>query len=113
MADGRVLQIDDGCSGIRSFQSLLMISIFFGEFFTLTWPRRAIMIVTGFVAGFVCNGLRTLTLTWIFFRLGEHQFHSFHDGAGIVTFALSAILTYLAAWKLAGPVRINAPTGSG
>jgi exosortase/archaeosortase family protein len=101
-AHGEVLQIDDGCSGIRSFQSLLMISIFFGEFFTLKVPQRFLMVATGFASAFAFNGLRTLTLTWIFFRQGEARFHEFHDGVGMVTFALSAIATYLVAWKLAG-----------
>lgn len=103
-AHGQVLQIDDGCSGIRSFQSLLMISVFFGEFFLLRWPRRLLMVFTGFASAFLFNGLRTLTLTWIFFRMGEARFHEFHDGVGVVTFVLSAIATYLAAWRLATPL---------
>jgi exosortase len=108
-AHGELLQIDDGCSGIRSFQSLLMISIFFGEFFFLSWPKRLLMVVTGFASAFLFNGLRTLTLTWIFFKHGESRFHEFHDGVGVVTFVLSAIATYLVAWWMAGPVRRTEP----
>jgi exosortase len=111
-AEGRILRIDDGCSGIRSFQSLLMISIFFGEFFLLSWPKRLGMLATGFAAGFVFNGLRTLTLTWIFFRRGEELFHEFHDGVGIVTFCLSAIATYLVAWFLAASPKSGAQGSS-
>jgi len=109
-AGGRILQIDDGCSGIRSFQSLLMISVFFGEFFFLGWLQRIGMVVTGFLSAFVFNGLRTLTLTWIFFDWGEAHFHEFHDGVGMVSFALSAVATYLVAWKLAGPAPQSAPS---
>ena len=112
-AHGQLLQIDDGCSGIRSFQSLLMISIFFGEFFTLKLPQRFLMVASGFGAAFLFNGLRTLTLTWIFFRHGETRFQEFHDVVGVTTFILSAVATYAVAWKLAEPippsVRATAP----
>jgi len=105
-AEGRILQIDDGCSGIRSFQSLLMISVFFGEFF-LGFPQWILMVLTGFLSAFIFNGLRTLTLTWIFFERGEAPFHEFHDGVGMVTFALSAVATYFVAWKMAGQLPCN------
>jgi hypothetical protein len=43
MAHGNVIEvatgmvgIDEACSGIRSFQSSLMISLFFGEFYALS-----------------------------------------------------------------------------
>jgi len=101
-AQGRVLQIDDGCSGIRSFQSLLMISVFFGEFFRLAWWKRLAMVASGIAAAFIFNGLRTVTLTWIFFERGEARFHEFHDFVGMVSFALSGVAVFWLASTLAG-----------
>jgi exosortase len=110
-AQGRVLQIDDGCSGIRSFQSLLMISVFFGEFFRLAWWKRLVMVASGVAAAFLFNGLRTVTLTWIFFERGEARFHQFHDLVGMITFALSGIAVFWLASVLAGATMAH-PAGS-
>src|SRR5665213_3433008 len=40
--------INDACSGIRSFQSSLMISLFLGEFYLFNWRRRLLLIPISF-----------------------------------------------------------------
>ena len=37
--------IDEACSGIRSFQATLMLSLFLGEWYQLTRPRRLLLVV--------------------------------------------------------------------
>ena len=57
--------IDEACSGIRSFQAMLMISLFFGEFYALKVSRRALCVVAGFAFSFLFNVARTSLLTWV------------------------------------------------
>lgn len=92
IAEGRVIQIDEGCSGIRSFQSLLMAGLFVGEFMMLRWGARAFLIGAAIVFGFVLNTARASVLTWIFFHRGEGAFHAAHDLVGFTAFGISAAL---------------------
>jgi len=89
--NGEVLQVDEGCSGIRSFQSLFMTSVFVGELFLLGWIGRMTLVLLGVLFAFVFNTLRVLVLTGVFFRFGEDAFHAWHDSVGMTTFALSAV----------------------
>lgn len=95
--DGVVLEIEEGCSGIRSIQSLWMIALFAGEFFLLGGFSRVVLVLLGLGLAFVFNIARAVVLTHIFFRSGEDPFHSWHDTVGSTTFALSA----LALWGVA------------
>src|ERR1035441_3828368 len=60
-----VVGIDEACSGIRSLQATLMISLFLGELYLLTVRRRVGLVALGFVLAFVFNVARTLLLTGI------------------------------------------------
>jgi len=95
IANGRVIQIDEGCSGIRSFQSLLMAGLFVGEFMMLRNRFRIVLLVLAIVFGFVTNTLRAITLTWIFFNEGEAAFDQAHDMVGFCAFGLAAGLLLL------------------
>src|SRR5690606_35487454 len=55
VTDGRIIQIDEGCSGIRSFQSLLMAGLFVGEFMMLRWGWRALLLLLATIFGFIAN----------------------------------------------------------
>lgn len=109
IANGRVIQIDEGCSGIRSFQSLLMAGLFVGEFMMLRNRFRIVLLVLAIVFGFVTNTLRAITLTWIFFNEGEAAFDQAHDMVGFCAFGLAAGLLLLSGhfldrWSEIGPV---------
>ncbi len=60
-----VVGIDDACSGIRSFQATLMLSLFFGEIYRLTVRRRVVLCLLGFGLAFLFNVGRTTLLTWV------------------------------------------------
>jgi exosortase len=75
--------IDEACSGIRSFQATLMISLFLGEFYRLSVVRRAVCVVGGFFFAFVFNVGRTLLLTRIAAAKGTGAVAAWHDPAGI------------------------------
>lgn len=92
--NGEILQIDEGCSGIRSFQSLLMVAVFAGEFFSTRWLMRVGLIALGIAYAFLFNAVRVLFLSHVFFRSGEDAFHAWHDAAGMATFSLSALALF-------------------
>jgi exosortase len=75
--------IDEACSGIRSFQSSIMISLFLGEFYRLRRPRRFLLLLLGFVLAFVFNVCRTSLLTWVAAKKGVDAIAQYHDPAGL------------------------------
>src|SRR5205823_5621595 len=60
-----LIGIEEACSGIRSLQATLMLSLFFGEFFMLSVSRRWMLIVIAAVAAFVFNVGRTVVLVLV------------------------------------------------
>jgi exosortase len=89
--------IDEACSGIRSFQSSLMISLFFGEFYGLSRSRRWSLIPLGFVLSMAFNVCRMSLLTFIAGKKGVAAIAQYHDPAGITI----AITCTLGLWGLA------------
>ncbi|MGH7870277.1 MAG: exosortase/archaeosortase family protein, partial [Candidatus Dormibacteraceae bacterium] len=75
--------IDEACSGIRSFQSSLMISLFLGEFYRLSVRRRVLLVPVGFALAFAFNVCRSSILTWIAAAKGPAAIASYHDEAGV------------------------------
>lgn len=74
--------VDEACSGIRSLQATLMISLFFGEWFRLHWKRRISLVAVGFLLAFFFNILRTSLLVWVASRQGISAMEKWHDPAG-------------------------------
>ena len=93
----RAVDVTDGCSGIRSIQSLLMAALFFGELLWLRWPGRLLLVGTGLAAAVLCNTGRAWYLASIQFAQGEEAAHAAHDPAGHLAFAVAALVLYLAA----------------
>ncbi|MGN6642110.1 MAG: exosortase/archaeosortase family protein, partial [Verrucomicrobiota bacterium] len=95
IATGQV-GINEACSGIRSFQATLMISLFLGELFRLNLKRRASLIVAGFGLSILFNVARMFVLVWVAAHHGMAAIATWHDPAGIAIllacfFCLSAI----------------------
>ena len=104
MAHGNVIEvatgmvgIDEACSGIRSFQSSIMISLFFGEFYALSRSRRWLLVPAGFVFSMAFNVCRMALLTLIAAKKGVPAISQYHDPAGITI----AIACTVALWGLA------------
>jgi exosortase len=104
MAHGNVIEvatgmvgIDEACSGIRSFQSSIMISLFFGEFYALSRSRRWLLVPAGFVFSMAFNVCRMALLTLIAAKKGVPAISEYHDPAGFTI----AIACTLALWGLA------------
>ncbi|MGH7950562.1 MAG: exosortase/archaeosortase family protein [Limisphaerales bacterium] len=93
--------IDEACSGIRSFQSSLMISLFLGEFYRLSRGYRLLLIPLGFLFSMAFNICRMSLLTMIAAKKGVGAIAKYHDPAGITI----AILCTLTLWALAAWVK--------
>jgi exosortase len=74
--------IDEACSGIRSFQSTLMISLFLGELYRLNVSRRALLCLVGFGLALTFNFCRTLILVLVAANKGVAAIADWHDPAG-------------------------------
>ena len=93
----QAVEVSDGCSGIRSIQSLLMAALFFGELLWLRWHGRLILVVVALGAAVLCNTGRAWYLAMVQFSKGVAAAHAAHDSAGHLAFASAALILYLAA----------------
>ena len=75
--------IDEACSGIRSFQATLMISLFLGELYGLNFARRLGLVFGGFAMSFLFNLARMSVLVWVAARQGVGAIAKWHDPTGI------------------------------
>jgi exosortase len=82
VATGQV-GIDEACSGIRSFQATLMISLFLGEFYRLNFSRRLLLVLGGFALSFAFNLARMSLLVWVAAHQGISAIAVWHDPAGV------------------------------
>ncbi len=78
-----VVGIDEACSGIRSFQSSIMISLFLGALYDLTLLRRLLFVPIGFCLAMLFNLARTSFLTWVAAKEGVAAIEKYHDPAGL------------------------------
>ena len=106
IANGMV-GIDDACSGIRSFQATLMISLFLGELYALTVCRRVLCVLAGFALSFLFNVARTTLLTWVAAHKGSAAIASWHDPAGVTIL----VACFLSIWALAWVLRRQVALG--
>src|SRR5207302_3365184 len=74
--------IEEACSGVRSLQATLLVSLFLGELYSFRISRRLFLIVIGAVLAFVCNVVRTALLVWAGTTKGIQSIEAWHDPAG-------------------------------
>lgn len=89
LAQGNLVQVgnswvdvQEACSGIRSLQTAFMMSLFFGEFYRLSWPARAGLLVSSFAVAFVLNLARTMVLAHLTGVGGDALAEKWHDPVG-------------------------------
>jgi len=75
--------IEEACSGVRSLQATLMISLFLGELYSFKISRRVALVVVGALLAFICNVVRTAILVWAGTTKGINAIESWHDPAGL------------------------------
>jgi exosortase len=105
--------IDEACSGIRSFQSSLMISLFLGEFYRLAPWRRMVLVPAGFLLALVFNVCRISFLTCVAARQGVPAIAKYHDDAGLTIAIVCTGVLWLFSLLLRGASRgRQCPTAS-
>ena len=77
-----IVGIDEACSGVRSLQSALMLSLFLGEMYRFSWLRRGALLIASMLFVVLANLTRTTLLVWLAANQGLHQMESWHDTAG-------------------------------
>lgn len=96
--------IDEACSGIRSLQASLMISLLVGEIFRLRWRRRIGLIAAGLLLAVTTNFLRTCFLAWQGAVAGPKGVEAWHDLTGniLMLVALGGLAAIGWRWRCHG-----------
>lgn len=76
--------IDEACSGVRSLQSSLMLSLFLGEINRWSWMRRVALLAASMLFVVLANLVRTTFLVYVAANRGIHQMQTWHDTAGLL-----------------------------
>jgi exosortase len=106
-----LLGIDEACSGVRSLQATLMVSLFFGELYRASFERRLVLVVSGALIAFSCNVGRTFLLCLVVAQNGPQSLAKWHDPAGYVILTICFFTLWGAAYFLCGvPPRLPLPT---
>jgi exosortase len=108
-----VVGINEACSGIRSLQSGLMLSLFLGEMYRLSAARRALLVGSSLIFVLLANVGRTTFLTWAVAHRGVQQMEAWHDTAGLLVmiFVLPALFL-LAHWIKPKAMPAGNPSGA-
>ena len=93
---GSLLGVEEACSGIRSLQSMIMVSLAVGEFFRLSAARRILLLVLGVAAALAGNAIRSLTLSVAACKNGAGAVETIHDGTGLAVLAGASAVVLLA-----------------
>jgi exosortase len=78
-----LIGIEEACSGVRSLQATLMVSLFLGELYAFKIRPRVLLVAAGALLAFLCNLVRTALLVWIGARNGAKAIEAWHDPAGL------------------------------
>jgi exosortase len=108
-----VVGVSEACSGVRSFQTALMIGLFFGEVKRLRlWPR-VFLVASAVAIGLFANFLRASALVLIASSSGLAATARWHDlfGYAIVVVVFAGTMWIASRWK--GSRESNVPSMTG
>jgi exosortase len=111
-----LLGVEEACSGIRSLQAALMMSIFLGEFYRLSLPKRLLLPVGAVIFALAGNYGRLLFLAWRGAHAGIPAVAAIHDSAGgaILLFTIAGLWLFSLGLRGAGkPLGARAQHGEG
>jgi exosortase/archaeosortase family protein len=80
-----------------------MVSLFFGELYRASRPRRALLVLIGMLVALLCNIGRTICLATLAAKDGVEVIANWHDPLGYLLFATCLLLVWRLARLLAGP----------
>lgn len=97
-----IVGIDEACSGVRSLQSALMLSLFLGELNRFSPLRRVALFVSSILFVLLANLSRTTFLVHIAANQGLPEMEKWHDTAGLVVMIIVLIGLLLLAHFMQG-----------
>ena len=77
-----VVGIDEACSGVRSLQSSVMVSLFIGYLSLRKWISRCALLMAGVIVAVLGNLIRVFWLSWAASTRGLDAVDITHDTAG-------------------------------
>jgi exosortase len=95
-----LIGIEEACSGVRSLQATLMISLFLGELYSFTIARRVFLVIAGALLAFLCNVGRTAILVWMGAKNGAKSIEAWHDPAGFTILLVCLFGLWLLSLKM-------------
>jgi exosortase len=101
-----MIGIEEACSGVRSLQATLMISLFLGELYSFSVLRRIALVLIGALLAFITNVGRTAMLVWIGAHRGTSAIENWHDPAGLTILLICLFgLWFVSLFMRHGPQR--------
>jgi exosortase len=98
-----MLGVDEACSGIRSLQATIVVSLFFGEVYRVSAVRRVVLVFGGALIAFLCNVGRFSVLGAVAAKDGLESISKWHDPLGVAVLVLCLLLVWGAARLISGP----------
>jgi exosortase len=89
-----MLGVDEACSGVRSLQATIVVSLFFGEIYRASTHRRFALVFGGALIAFICNVGRFFVLGTIAAKEGIESISAWHDPLGFA-FLVICLLSVL------------------
>ena len=97
---GGLIGVEEACSGVRSMQSGLMASLFFGEIFRFGIFTRGMLVFSALGFAIFGNFIRATTLSLVAATQGLATLESWHDAAGFATLAFTLGSLWLLSYAL-------------
>lgn len=100
LVDQQMVRIDQACSGIRSLQNLLSLSVFLSVYFRFDWTRFALLALMAVLSTLIFNFLRALSLSFLSLKFGTETQLEWHDFLGNSMITLSMLVVGAVGWRL-------------
>ncbi|PWT81527.1 MAG: hypothetical protein C5B58_09765 [Acidobacteria bacterium] len=107
LPEGNLIQLTNGyvgiaeaCSGIRSLQAILMVSLLLGELLRYSALKRGLFIFLGLAIAIICNVARTVVLVVVASRWGVNALNAWHQPTGLAVLVAAFALLGLIASSL-------------
>jgi exosortase len=95
-----IVGVDRACSGIQSLQASVMLAVFAGEFFRLSFQRRCGLFAGAVGLAIGINILRVIALARIVHHQDLSALENYHDPVGAMATVLLVAVVLMAGWLL-------------